>query len=128
MYTRKIVWSKSQINIELIQEILSNSNITSNNETPTFPPNHFLVTYVLGMSSILCGSIHREINDFDVISICQYAQSMCGGPYAFAKPSFFSGKNLPQKTVNGILTISTTCYIRHMCLFRSTLFRNKSTK
>ncbi len=41
---------------------------------------------------------------------------------------FFSSKKLPQKTVNGILTISTTCYIRHMCLFRSILFPNKSTK
>ncbi len=53
---------------------------------------------------------------------------MCGGPYAFAKCTFFSGKKLPQKTVNGILTISTMCYIRHMCLFRSTLFPNKFTK
>ncbi len=80
------------------------------------------------MSSIWSGSIHREINDFDVISICQYAQSMCGGPYTFAKCTFLSGKKLPQKTVNGILTSSTTCYIRHMCLFRSTLFPNKFTK
>ncbi len=43
----------------------------------------------LGMSSIWSGSIHREINDFGVISICQYAQSMCGGPYMFAKCTFF---------------------------------------
>ncbi len=70
---------------------------------------------LVGMSSIWSGSIQREINDFDVISICQYAQSMCGGPYAFAKYIFLSGKKLPQKTINGILTSSTTCYIRHMC-------------
>ncbi len=56
------------------------------------------------MLSIWSGSIHCEINDFDVISICQYAQSMCGGPYTFAKYIFLSGKKLPQKTVNGILT------------------------
>ncbi len=80
------------------------------------------------MSSTWSGSIHREINDFDVISIYQYTQSMCGGPCTFAKCTFLSGKMLPQKTVNGILTSSTTCYIRHMCLFRSTLFPNKSTK
>ncbi len=53
---------------------------------------------------------------------------MCRGPYTFAKCTFLSGKKLPKKTVNGILTSSTTCYIRHMCLFRSTLFPNKSTK
>ncbi len=60
------------------------------------------------MSSIWSGSIHCEINDFDVKSICQYAQSMCRGPYTFAKYTFLSGKKLPQKTVNGILTSSTT--------------------
>ncbi len=74
-------------------------------------------TMTVGMSSIWSGSIHHEINDFDVISICQYAQSMCGGPYTFVKCTFLSGKKLPQKTVNGILTSSTMCYIRHMCLF-----------
>ncbi len=68
------------------------------------------------MSSIWSGLIHREINDFDVISICQYAQSMCGGPYTFTKCTSFSDKKLPQKTVNGILTISTTCYIRHVSI------------
>ncbi len=41
------------------------------------------------MSSIWSGSIHSEINDFDVISICQYAQSICEGPYTFAKCTFF---------------------------------------
>ncbi len=83
---------------------------------------------MIGMSSIWTGSIQCEINDFDVKSICQYAQSMCGGLDTFAKHTFLSGKKLPQKTVNGILTSSTTCYLRHMCLFQSTLFPNKSTK
>ncbi len=32
----------------------------------------------------------------------------------FAKHTFLSGKKLPQKTVNGILTSSTTCYLRHV--------------
>ncbi len=82
----------------------------------------------VGMSSIWRGSIHREINDFDVKSICQYAQSMCGGRNMFAKHTFLSGNKLPRKPVNGILTSSTTCYLRYMCLFRSTLFPNMSTK
>ncbi len=57
------------------------------------------------MSSIWKGLIHHEINDFDVKSICQYAQSMCGGLYTFAKHNFLSGKKLPQKPVNGIIWI-----------------------
>ncbi len=41
MYTRNIVWSKSQINIESRQEILSNSDIANTSDTPiTF---HILV-------------------------------------------------------------------------------------
>ncbi len=77
-----------------------------------------------GMSSILSGSIYHEINDFDVISICQYVPLICGGQYSCAKYTFLTDKKLPQKAVNG----STTCFICHMCLFRSTLFPNKSTK
>ncbi len=61
--------------------------------------------YFVGMSSIWRGSIHSEINDFDVKSICQYAQSMCGGLYMFAKHTFLSGKKLPQKHVNGIICV-----------------------
>ncbi len=77
------------------------------------------------MSSIWSGSIHREINDFDVKSICQYAQSMCGaGLYTFAKYTFLSCKKLPQKTVNDILTSSTTCYqfIYVICVYFDQLY------
>ncbi len=96
------------------------------NNDHMIPPQMYQA-FLLGMSSIWSGSIHFEINDFDVKSMCQYAQSMCRGQYMCAKYTFLSGKKLPQKTVNGILTSSTTCYIHHMCLFRSTLFPNKST-
>ncbi len=68
---------------------------------------------LIGMSAISSGSIHHEINDFDVKSICQYALSICGGQYSCAK----YGKKLPQKAVSG----STTGYVRHICLFLSTL-------
>ncbi len=58
---------------------------------------------------------------------------LISNPYAnmlnrCAEDTFLTGKKLRQKATNGILTSSTMCYIHHMCLFRSTLFPNKSTK
>ncbi len=73
------------------------------------------------MSSIWRGSIHREINDFDVISICQYAHSMCAGPYAFAKCTFFSGKKLPQKLLMAFLP-SQLRAIYIICVYFDQLF------
>ncbi len=94
--------------------------------TLTYIQLRIIYLTLLGMSSIWSGSIHREINDFDVISICQYAQSMCGGPYTFVKYTFLSGKKLPQKTVNGILTSSTTCYIYVICVYFDQLYSQTS--
>ncbi len=94
--------------------------------TLTYIQLRIIYLTLLGMSSIWSGSIHREINDFDVISICQYAQSMCGGPYTFVKYTFLSGKKLPQKTVNGILTSSTTCYIHVICVYFDQLYSQTS--
>ncbi len=57
------------------------------------------------MSSILSGSIHREINDFDVISICQYqyAQSMRRGPSSLRNALFFPARSFLKKMLMAFL-------------------------
>ncbi len=73
------------------------------------------------MSSIWSGSIHREINDFDVISICQYTQSMCGGPYAFAKCTFFLARSLLKKLLMAFLP-SQLLAIYVICVYFDQLY------
>ncbi len=65
------------------------------------------------MSSISSGSIHCEINDFDVKSICQYAPSICRGQYSCAKYTFLTGKKLPQMA----LLPPQLCAIYVICVY-----------
>ncbi len=74
------------------------------------------------MSSISSGSIHREINDVDVKSICQYAQSMCGGQYMSAKYTFLSGKKLPQKLLMAFLPAQLHAIYSEQSLNISSIF------